>query len=315
MLWYLDITAIILTVIICQLYFRNLKMNALSQKVTTKDGYDIEIEQLARLHEESHALFSVPLAYLYMVLDSNRFKWNFILNLTVVTLVLYGTVGNVLDFYFSIPNQIAPILGVHIFYWMLCSRFKKDVQRVVDDSKELLIETPGAYKQYGQYFSNPYPARSMLENLLEYEEKWKECVANMDGYLEATNLYGGFDEKKWIEHNQFVRRSNFLVEDQIELMLANNLFTNTSPLLTQPVATEKIIPKGVFVNNEMPAHMQEMQTISLDTSLPKEVTGQAKELLDSFKALEKEQSKQQAIDKAMIAIHTVRKYYDEDNRI
>jgi hypothetical protein len=49
--------------------------------------------------------------------------------------------------------------------------------------------------------------------------------------------------------------------------------------------------------------------------LPKEVTGQAKELLDSFKALEKEQAKQQAIDKAMIAIHTVRKYYGEDNRI
>lgn len=312
--WYLDIPAIVLTVIICHLYFRNVKMNALSRKITTKDGYDIQIDQLARLHEESHTLFSVPLAYLYMVLDSNRFKWGFMLNLTVGTLVLYGTVGSVLDFYFSIPNQIAPILGVHVFYWVLCSRLKKDVQRVVDDSKELLIETPGAYKKYGQYFSNPYPARSMLENLMEYEENRKECVANMSGYLEKTNERGGFDEEKWIEHDQFVRRSKFLVEDQIELMLANNLFTDTSPL-SQPVATDKLNPKGVLVMTGMPAHMQEMQTISLDTSLPKEVASQAKELLDSYKALEKEQAKQQAIDKAMNAIHTVRKYYGEDNRI
>jgi hypothetical protein len=98
-------------------------------------------------------------------------------------------------------------------------------------------------------------------------------------------------------------------------MLANNLFTDTSPLLTQPVATDKLNPKGVLVMTEMPAHMQEMQTISLDTSLPKDVASQAKELLDSYKALEKEQAKQQAIDKAMNAINTVRKYYGEDNRI
>ena len=325
--WYIDIPAIFLSALVGSTYLNKSIENAFNQSVTTKDDYKISINHLIIIYKKYNMVGSASIAYLAMTFDTKRFGWKFISSLSTGMLFAYCTLGYLTESILSLPNLLVPISGVFIVCGTIVSRLNTDVQGVVNDSEKLLIETPDAYKEYGQYLSNPYKALNMFEKLREYERDWEIAVMHRDDCSKNTAKIPGLDEWIWKQYELVVRRRAKPMEDQIEHM-AKTLFTDTPPDEIQSIIQSKrqassvnspspIKVKVMDKANLLPPHIQEMKDIASSPTLPKEVTNQAKKIFDAYtkKEMDRAQKEQLEIDNAMIAIHTVKKYYDEEHRL
>jgi hypothetical protein len=318
--WYLDIILMIGLVIGCHIALTKDAKKRVAVPVKTKDGYSVGILEMQKIEQKrtltGNNKWRSIMGNLYLPGTTEDF-----MSITLfITGLSYVLVGNTLDYFFLIPNEVMGFLAIiGMFYWSYVA-MKQCVSEASDFIGQLYIDAPSDFKQYGQYVKNPFDVFETLTELQVEEEEWEKMKTRRDiqgRELIELNRKGDGERLEYLE-NQLT-----LIGKKVTLragLLTKNLLTDNPPAVIREIieANQKLLeplveselkePKSVEPKKNLPHYIEVMKEITLNPHLPSEVIQEAQDLIDAYESDEAKRKRQKVVDDALLEINTAKKY-------
>lgn len=315
--WYLDIILMIGLVIGCHIALTNDAKRRVAVPVKTKDGYIVEAQHMQKIEQKRTLTGNNKLKGIMVNLYLPGTIEDFIGVMFFITGLSYVLVGNTLDYFFLIPNEVMGFLAIiGMFYWAFAV-MKQGISETSDYVGQLYIEAPTDFKQYGQYVKNPFDVFDTLMQLKFEEEDWEKMKTLRDiqgRELIELNRKGDGERLKYLE-NQLTQ-----IGKKVTLqagLLTKNLLTDNPPEVIREILeanrklsepSEQAELKTVEPKKNIPHYIGVMKEITLNLHLPSEVIQEAQDLIDAYESDEAKRKRQQVVDDALLEINTAKKY-------
>jgi hypothetical protein len=235
----------------------------------------------------------------------------------VLTGFLYAIIGNALDYFFSVPNELLGFSTIILMFYWAFSTMKQGITETSAYIGKLHIEAPPDFKQHGQYVKNPFDVFKTLTTLKSEQEKWEKMKTKRDMQgreLVELNRRGDAEQLNRLEKQLQLIGKNVTLEAGL---LTKNLLTDNPPEDIQEIleANQKPLepseltePKSVEPKKNLPHYIAVMKEITLNPNLPSEVIREAQDLIDTYENDEEKRKRQQIVDDALLEINTAKKY-------
>lgn len=308
MIWYFDLLLIFGVSIASIVAFVMAVPQADKTPAETKDGYKVTVRQMLEL-EEKRALGNAILKEKIGDTGNDSDLFDLLMTLYAFGLFLfYILLGNLIDHYFPIPNELFGCAFVLAFFFIFYKVEQASMQAGVDFIKELSIEAPPEMKQYGAYVKNPFDIYGTMTKMKESEEKWERKKTRRDRFvLEAGDnpSIQKLDELKKRDKELELISKKITVQAGL---LATNLMTDNPTDDIRAIIAENQKPDMARATKSVPHYIGVMKEIALNGDMPDDVREEAQALVNAYETKEVDREKEKEINEARLEIETVKKH-------
>lgn len=304
MIWYYDLLLMLGLTIASLSVFLLKQPKPAKTMAETKDGYKVTVKQMLDL--ESKRALGEPV--LQRKVSGDDISELMLVMFGFGMFVSYLMVGNIIDHFFPIPNEVFGCAFILVFFTLFHFGLKTNVQTGLNFIKELTIEAPVELKQYGAYVKNPFDVHTTISKMKEAEEEWEVRKTRRDkNWLEWKEkpTKGGSDWLKKLDKDLEVVSKRITVQAGL---LATSLMTDNPSDDIRSIIEANQKPDLARATKSVPHYIGVMKEIALNPDLPVDVRKEAQELVDTYQNKEVEREKQKVINEALLEIETVKKH-------
>lgn len=332
--WYIDLLVIVIACTTITITLVLWMKDSLEEVFLTKDGYPVTIPQL-RVLEKKRTFHTHEFTHMSEKLYTSKadiFGISF-----VMALLVYAIVGNLVEYALPVENGVLGVLTVATMAWNFYSEISKSYKESAAFIKQLSIESPEEFTQYGAYAKNPLDAQSAMTELVKLEEEWERTQTLRDDQKRKVEELVKENEGTETEWLQIQRKNLAHLEDDLRHLsskitvkaglLSTNLLTDNPPKLIQELIDEKQLAEHRIqqestaeessseettevtpTRKAIPHYIEVMKAIVLNLNLPEAVRAEAQGLVDAYEESEENLKQQREIDNALLEIQTVKRF-------
>lgn len=317
--WYIDVFILLTASVAGGMFFSRKFEKVKLQKMTTGDGYQVNLMQLLEMERKSITRSSE----VNQLVSPIRYdKGDMIIMASFASFLMYVAVGNLVSVFFPIDNEWFGIGTLAFVFFLTHLDGIKAMKKANVFVQELRMEAPSEYKQYGGYAQNPIDMKKSLDELAELEDSWLNWKTKRDhAYRKVEDMEKNAQNYSmdWLKHEkedlEGVERRLRKIGSEIALkvgLLTENLVTDFPIGIVRDILKSKPAPESETIQSAppkiIPHYIEVMKEITLNPGLPEDVKQEAQALIDSYKKDEMNREQEAEIANALLEIQTVKKF-------